>query len=265
MDIKRTFELFFFCVSLVCCSFPLSADVEQLIHRVVAKLPHDLTSYTQGLAIEEDQLYESTGLYGHSSLRHLDVSTGQVKQKLDLSPDVFGEGLAVSPHLIFQLTWREQKAFVYDRLTFEVLKILPYSGDGWGLCRDGQTLWMSNGTHRLVQRDMETFAVLKNLYVHHDFQLISSLNALECVGDHLYANVFGKEWIVRIDKSTGSVTGIIDGSKLLTAQEKAALNFGEVFNGIAFRPATGTFFLTGKNWPWIFEVEISDLLRSYSK
>lgn len=261
MLLKRSFELFFLSVCLVCCSFPLSAGVEQLFPRVVAKLPHDRTAYTQGLAIEGDELYESTGLYGHSSLRNLDLSTGQVKQKLELSPDIFAEGLAVSHSQIFQITWKEQKAFVYDRVSFEVLKSFSYSGDGWGLCRDGQTLWMSNGTHRLVQRDMETFAVLKTLDVHQGTQRISSLNALECVGDHLYANVFGEEWIVRIDKRTGNVTGIIDGSKLLTPEEKAALKFGEVLNGIAFRPKTGTFFLTGKNWPWIFEVVISE--RSY--
>lgn len=255
MHFKHTIRQFSFCLCLIYV-FGLFAEIERFIPRVVAKLPHDPSSFTQGLAIEEDQLYESTGLYGRSSVRRLDILTGQVKEKLNLPSEIFGEGLAVFPSSIFQLTWKEQKVFVYNPLTFKVLKIIPYSGEGWGLCRDGQTLWMSNGTHRLVQRDIQTFAVLKTLDVYQGSRPVSFLNDLESVGDNLYANVYGKEWLVRIDKGTGKVTGVIDASHLLTPQEKASLNFSEVLNGVAYRPTRGTFLLTGKGWPWIFEVQL---------
>lgn len=229
---------------------------ERLIPHVVAKLPHERAAFTQGLAIAGDQLYESTGLYGESSVRRLDILTGQVKQKRDLPSHFFAEGLAVFPNQIFQLTWREQKAFLYDRQSLEVLKAFPYQGEGWGLCRDGQTLWMSNGTDRLVQRDIQTFSIIKTLDVHEGKRQVYFLNDLECDGTHLYANIFQTYWIVRIDKITGQVTGIIDASCLLSSEEKNSLGSEEVLNGIAFYPQQGTFFLTGKRWPWIFEVQL---------
>ena len=242
---------------LASCSPPLSAVIaERLIPHIVAKLPHELPAFTQGLAVEGDQLYESTGLYGQSSVRRLDILTGQVKQKQDLPSHFFAEGLAVFHNRIFQITWREQKAFLYDRQSFEVLKVLPYIGEGWGLCRDGQTVWMSNGTDRLVQRDSQTFDIVRTVDVHQGNRQIYFLNDLECDGTHLYANIYQTYWIVRIDKANGEVTGIIDASHLLSPEEYASLGTEDVLNGIAFRPQTGTFFLTGKGWPWIFEVRL---------
>ena len=243
------FSFYFFISSY----FPLAAEVERLIPQVVAKLPHELPAFTQGLAIEEDQLYESTGLYGQSSLRQLDISTGRVIRKKEHSSNLFAEGIAVFPFHIFQITWREQRAFLYDRHTFKVQKVFAYSGEGWGLCRDGQTLWMSNGTACLVQRDIKTFAVLRCVDVHNGLTLINGLNDLECVGNALYANVYSTNLIVQIDKQTGELTGVIDASCLLTSKEKESLDASNVLNGIAYRPQTATFFITGKEWPWIFE------------
>lgn len=237
--------------------FFLSADVESLIPVQVAKIPHDLPAFTQGLAIEGGHFFESTGHYGKSSLRQIDLSTGKVKRNADLPDGDFAEGLAVFPSFIVQLTWRENKSIVYDRQTFKLVKTYPYSGEGWGLCRDGKTLWMSNGTHRLVQRDAETFEMIKSLEIYNQERPISGLNDLECVGPNLYANVFGTSSIIRIDKKSGLVTAIIDASNLLSPQEKKALNSSEVLNGIAYREETDTFFLTGKEWPWIFEVRLT--------
>jgi glutaminyl-peptide cyclotransferase len=226
------------------------------VPQVISKLPHELPAFTQGLAIEEDRLYESTGLYGQSSLRVLNILTGEVMRNLPIASHLFTEGIAVSSRHIIQITWREQQALVYDRSTLTLQHILSYAGEGWGLCRDGPTVWMSNGTATLTQRDLATFALLKTLQVYYKDALIENLNDLECVGNSLYANVWQKNWIVRIDKSTGEVTGIVDASSLLSNVEKKRLHANEVLNGIAFRSKTGTFFLTGKGWPWIFEVRL---------
>ncbi len=243
-------------IFVCCCPLVLYAVVEQLVPIVVSKLPHELPAFTQGLAIEDDQLYESTGLYGQSSLRILDIKTGKILRKLPLAEDIFAEGIAVFPHQIVQVTWREQQAFVYDRKSLKLKHILFYFGEGWGLCRDENTVWMSNGTSMLTQRDLSTFALLKTVEVRLRGIPVENLNDLECVGNELYANVWQKNWIVRINKLTGDVTGIMDASPLLSVSEKARLHLDEVLNGIAFRFNTGTFFLTGKGWPWIFEVRL---------
>ncbi len=256
MQAPFLFYSFLFIIFFFYFPADLSAKIERLMPIVVNKLPHDQQAFTQGLAIENEQLYESTGLYGQSSLRKLDVLTGRVLQSYSLSSEIFAEGLAVFPHQIVQISWKEQRALVYDRLTFQLKQAFIYTGEGWGLCRDGNTVWMSNGTSILVQRDPETFAILKSLPVSMKGKPVIYLNDLECDGNDLYANIWSKDWIVRIDKNTGEVTGIIDASHLLSPQEKTLLKPGEVLNGIAFRPTTKTFFLTGKKWPWIFEVRL---------
>lgn len=249
-------KIFAYALILIVNPLSLRANVERLMPQVISKLPHDLPAFTQGLAIEEDQLYESTGLYGQSSLRVLNILTGEVMRKLTLSSKIFAEGIAVFPNQIVQITWKEKQAFVYERNALKLEHILFYAGEGWGLCRDGNTIWMSDGSSTLTQRDLATFVPLKTLQVHHHDSFIDNLNDLECVGNDLYANVWQKDWIVRINKVTGKVTAVIDASSLLSSSEKKALNPDEVLNGIAFRPKTGTFFLTGKGWPWIFEVRL---------
>jgi glutamine cyclotransferase len=237
------------------CNYPFVANaVDHLIPVVINKLKHDHRAFTQGLAIENDQLFESTGLYGQSSLRHLDITTGNVLQKLSLSPHVFAEGLAVFPHQLIQITWKEQKAFIYELPSLKIMQTLFYQGEGWGLCREENRIWMSNGTSVLTQRDPKTFTTLKTLQVYLDGHPLAHLNDLEWDGNHLYANVWLEDWIVRIDKMTGEVTGIVDTSHLLSSHEKAFLRTSDVLNGIAYRPKTNTFFITGKGWPWIFEV-----------
>lgn len=245
-----------FTLMFLISSSNLTANIERLVPQVISKLPHDLSAFTQGLAVEEDQLYESTGLYGQSSLRVLNILTGEVINKLPLSSNIFAEGIAVFPNQIIQITWKEKQAFVYERSTLRLQYTLFYSGDGWGLCRDGNTVWMSDGSSNLTQRDLVTFAPLKILQVRYKGSLIHHLNDLECVGNEIYANIWQKDQIVRIDKMTGEVTGVIDASSLLSHSERRKRQSDEVLNGIAFRSKTGTFFLTGKGWPWIFEVRL---------
>lgn len=249
-------QILFFCFLFLSLHCPIitAANVERLVPVVISKLPHELPAFTQGLAIEEDQLYESTGLYGQSSLRRIDILTGKILRKMSLGPKIFAEGIAVFPKHIVQITWQEQQAFIYEPNTWKLQDVLFYAGDGWGLCRDGSTVWMSNGSSHLIQRNLATFSPTKTLEVLLHGVPLEALNDLECVGNHLYANVWQKNWIVRIDKLTGEVNGIIDASSLLSPSEQTHLQRDEVLNGIAFRPKTGTFFLTGKGWPWIFEV-----------
>lgn len=246
--------------------YTLHGEVEQLTVEIVRKFPHPLPAFTQGLAVVDDKIYETTGLYGESSIRVVDGATGWLVQKIPLAPVFFAEGVAVFHDRVILLTWRENRALICDPATFKVDKVLHYSGEGWGLCRDGEAVWMSNGTSTLTKRDGASFLPLQTLEVQLENSPLGYLNDLECTGNTLYANVWMKEWIVRIDKLTGQVTGIIDASSLLSSVEKGKLNRDQVLNGIAYSPKRGTFFLTGKEWPWMFEVRfISKSLLKISK
>lgn len=231
-------------------------EIENLHFSVVSKLRHHLPAFTQGLSIHEGKLYESTGLYGQSSLRELDMLTGKILQKIPLPFYHFAEGIACHQNQLIQLTWQSGKALVYDSRNLIHHSTFSYQGEGWGLCPDEGTVWMSNGSSLLTQRNATTFEPIRNVEVQMNGKPLKFLNDLECVGDHLYANVWYKNWIARIDKLTGEVDGIIDTSYLLTEFEKANLSAEDVLNGIAYSQYTNTFFLTGKNWPWIFEVKL---------
>ncbi len=222
--------------------------------RVVASYPHDPEAFTQGLLLHDGKLYESTGRYGRSSLRQVDLTTGAVIRRIDLPDSLFGEGLArVGKHLI-QLTWRERLAQVYDLASFETVGKFSYATEGWGLCFDGKHLIMSDGSHRLYFRDPETFAVTRQLAVTLEGQQLSMLNEFECVGDTVYANVWPTERIVQIYKRNGVVKAVIHAASLLSPTERAALASGATLNGIAYDEATETFLVTGKLWPKLFRV-----------
>lgn len=222
---------------------------------VVSKKVHDTEAYTQGLAFSNPYLYESTGLYGKSSMRITDIRNGQTEIK-PMPEQVFAEGIAALPHKLIQLSWKEGKAFYYNRHSLCLYQVVDYRGEGWGLCADGDTVWMSDGTSTLYQREAKTFAIIKKLKVKIKGKCSEKLNDLECVGDYLYVNVWQTDLILKVHKKSGAVDAIIDVSHLLTEEEKSALGTEDVLNGIAFKPKTETFFLTGKRWPWIFEVRI---------
>jgi glutaminyl-peptide cyclotransferase len=239
--------------------------VEYLVPEVISTRPHAADSYTQGLLLAGDKLYESAGQYGESDLRLVDPETGDVLRKIELPPNYFAEGLALVDNRLIQITWREQIAFIFDQETLEPLGYFTYEGEGWGLCYDGEILWMSDGTAFLDARDPETFVSLRLVPVTYEGLPLSEaaalqpglspeLNELECVGDSIYANVYMTDTILRIDKATGQVTGFIDASGLLTPEELAGLAYGEVLNGIAYDPEQDTFLITGKRWPKVFEV-----------
>lgn len=222
-------------------------------YRVVNEYHHDRGAFTQGLVYADGVLFEGTGRYGESTLRRVDLATGEVLQSRALAPEYFGEGIALLGDRIYQLTWKTQTAFVYDRETFDPLGTFSYPTEGWGLTTDGERLIMSDGTSRLVFRDPETFAEIGALDVRDDDQPIPYLNELEYVDGEIWANVWQSDFIARIDPATGRVTGWINLTGLLGSGARRAV----VLNGIAHDPATGRIFVTGKLWPRIFEIELT--------
>lgn len=235
---------------------PAQATAAPMTIEVLATHPHDRRAYTQGLVWDAGTLYESTGLYGSSSLRRVELATGAVLQQRDLGGDQFGEGLARVGDRLVQLTWRSGKALLWDAATFAPMGEHAYDGEGWGLCTRGTTLIMSDGSDTLVVRDAATFEIVDRIPVQLDGEPLPSLNELECVGDTVYANVWPEPRIVRIDLATGDVVEHIDGTALDTAirAEHQFFDRYECLNGIAHMPEVDRFLVTGKHWPALYEV-----------
>ncbi|MBA3722961.1 MAG: glutaminyl-peptide cyclotransferase [Parachlamydiaceae bacterium] len=217
-------------------------------------LPHDTEAFTQGLAISEGVLYESTGLYGSSSLRKIDLKTGKIIEQVNLPPQYFAEGIAIIDNNLMQVTWREQTAFIYDKSNLKLIRAIPYRGEGWGLCSCGNQLLMTNGSYEIVNLQSNNMQVVSKLNALSNNKKIFNLNDIESVGDSIYANIWNTDIIVRLDKKNGCLTGIIDASGLLTREEKNKATQEGVLNGIAYNPIKQTFIITGKRWPWLFEV-----------
>lgn len=228
-----------------------SAPPERLAVQIVSVRPHDPEAFTQGLLLHGGSLYESDGNYGRSSLREVDPKTGVVKRKVAVPPEYFAEGLALVDDRLIQLTWKEEKALVYNRADFKPVEEFRYDGEGWGLCWDGARIVMSDGSDRLTFRDPKTFATLSTLNVTRGGKPVPELNELECVDGVVWANVWQSDEILRIDPKDGRVTGVVDASGLLTLEERQKT---DVLNGIAWDPAAKTFLITGKLWPKMFEV-----------
>ncbi len=232
--------------------------VVELGYAVERSLPHDASAYTQGLLLHEGAFFESTGRYGESEIRRVDVATGEVLQRRALDDERFGEGLARVGSTLIQLTWKAGEAYVYDVETLTPQRTFEYEGEGWGLCHDGVELFMSDGSGTLQRRDPTTFETIGELRVTRDGFSVRSLNELECVGEHIWANVYMSDRILRIDKATGEVTGELDGVGLATSSGRPGGDRGAVLNGIAYDESTGRFYLTGKLWPRVFEVALAE-------
>jgi glutamine cyclotransferase len=220
---------------------------------VVASYPHDPKAFTQGLHYEDGVLYESTGLEGESTIRRVDPKTGRVLQRVALASDLFAEGIARTPQELIQLTWQNDTGLVWDPATLAMRRTFKYTGDGWGLCYDGTSLVMTDGSPVLMFRAPETFEVRRTVRVTLDDAPLKWVNELECVDGSLYGNVWRRDFIVKIDPATGIVREKIDASGLLTDVEAEA---ADVLNGIAYDRADATFYLTGKRWPKLFKVRI---------
>ena len=233
---------------------PVKPDVAQsqvVTMRVLGTRAHDETAFTQGLEFYGERLFESRGLRGSSELTEIDASDGKVLRNVPLAPQFFGEGIAIVGDTVIQLTWTSGKAFVYDIKTLFLIDEFAYDGEGWGLCFDGTSLYMSDGSDSLTLRDPKTFEITGKLQVTSDLVSVNRLNELECVNDHIYANMWQTNTIVAIDMSSGHVDAVIDASVLQTYEGVSDAN---VLNGIAYIKASESFLLTGKLWPLMFEV-----------
>ncbi|UCF79099.1 MAG: glutaminyl-peptide cyclotransferase [Candidatus Eiseniibacteriota bacterium] len=220
---------------------------------VVNTYPHDESAFTQGLVFDGGFLYEGTGIYGVSSLRKVELETGNILQSYTLPSYYFGEGITIFAGRILQLTYRAGLCFVYDKESFAGLDTLHYPGEGWGLTHDGARLIMSDGTSTLRYRDPVTFEPLDSLHVIDDIRPVSMLNELEFIKGEIYANVWQTDLIARISPVTGKVTGWIDLTEILPPPP---LPSGAVLNGIAYDPVEDRLFVTGKYWPSLFEIEL---------
>lgn len=219
--------------------------------KVIEKKGHTNSAFTQGLEFHDGELYESRGRKTESGISVIDQHDGSVVRWMPLNDQYFGEGITMVGDLLIQLTWMAGKAFIYDIKTFTQTGTFDYDGQGWGLCFDGTALIMSDGSSSLTVRDPETFTIQRKITVKNSGVEVPFLNELECAKDRVYANVWQTNNIVEIDVSTGDVTAVIDASGLLSDEEKVGV---DVLNGIAYNQTSGTFFLTGKLWPAMFEV-----------
>src|ERR1700733_15348383 len=229
-----------------------AAEIPVYTYEVVNTYPHDPGAFTQGLVFLDGALLESTGLNGQSSLRKVDLQTGQVLQRVEVPAEYFAEGLAVLGDKLFQLTWQNHKGFVYDLGSFQLEKEFTYDGEGWGLTTDGRWLILSDGTDQIRFLDPVTFEVKRTIHVLARDRPVDRLNELEYVKGEIYANIWGADYVVRIDPATGSVTGGIDFTGLLAPQDRGGDT--DVLNGIAYDAGEDRLFITGKKWPKLFEV-----------
>lgn len=221
---------------------------------VVNSYPHDPQAFCQGLVIDGGTLYEGTGQYGHSSLREVDLETGRVKKQFNLDRQFFGEGITLMGDSLYQLTWQSRQAFVFDRGTFQYKKTLPYRGEGWGLTHDGTHLIMSDGTSTLRFVDPQTFKEVRRVGVRDGRRRIDQLNELEYVDGEIYANIWKSDLIARISPADGRVVGWIDLTTLWPLRQRP--NAEAVLNGIAWDAPQQRLFVTGKNWPRLYEIRV---------
>ena len=290
---KKRFYLYLLCIIFVVIGLPARAQtptpvpaeataeatadvqpVELLLPEVISVRPHATDAWTEGLLLHDGYLYESVGEFKQSALRKVDPLTGKIVAGKKLADTDYAEGLALVDDRFIQLTWKQQIAYIYDRDTFRQLDTFTYEGEGWGLSYDGEALWMSNGSDTLVTRDPETFEITRDIPVtllgrplaqlsSPQGQSLGGLNELEVVGDVVYANIWPTTYILRIDKTSGVVTGLIDGSQLLSPDDKVSVDVRNYLNGIAYDVEQDTFLITGKFWPKLFEVrwKVVDTIR----
>lgn len=229
-------------------------------YKIINTYPHDDEAYTQGLEFSRDTLYESTGKLGKSSLRKVDYKSGEVLNNIKLDNSVFGEGLTIMNNKIYQLTWQSGIGYVYNLDNFEKIDSFTYgnSKEGWGLCNDGEKIFKSDGTEKIWYLDPKTLVETGYVEIVTNKSIFNKANELEYVDGKIYANVYGKESMMIIDAKSGAIEGVINfgGLKKMVGRGKNWDEQNSVLNGVAYHPNKKTFFVTGKNWNKLFEVEI---------
>ena len=238
---------------IVFTNIALNNEPLNYTYSIVNTFHHDTDAFTEGLVYDNGDLYESTGLFGASSLQRMDLSTGTLLQRVSLASNFFGEGITIFEGKIIQLTWESQKGFIYDKDTFEILSEFSYRGEGWGLTHDGNRLIMSNGSATITFIDSDTFQVTGTLWVHEGDLGVTNLNELEYVDGDVYANVWHQKRIAIINLQTGQVKGWI---YLTGLYDEGNADPENVLNGIAYDSENARLFVTGKRWPRLFEIKL---------
>ena len=224
-------------------------------YEIVERFPHDERAFTQGLVMHEGRLFEGTGQEGFSTVREVELESGRVLRRVPIEKEYFGEGITILGDRVYQLTWRAQKAFVYDVRTFKRVGQFSYPGEGWGLTHDGERLIMSDGTDVIRYLDPASFKEIGRVSVKDGGRRVSRLNELEFIDGEIWANVWETDLIVRIDPESGQVNSWIDLANLLGV---ARIPGDRVLNGIAWDAAEERLLVTGKNWPYLFHIRLTD-------
>ena len=251
----RTLLLYVVAMCLMLCSCS-GSEVKRYKLEVVAEYPHDVTSYTQGLFFNEGRLYESTGLNGKSTFRAVDLQTGKALKRFDFDKKYFVEGSVMFDGNLYIMTWENRVIFIYDAETLEYKSTHRYARQGWGITTDGNQLIASDGTANLFFMDGD-LKLDRKVQVKMGDRPVKWLNELEYIDGSVWANVYTSDEIVMINPRTGKVEGVIDCSGLLP--RKLRTDTTDVLNGIAFNPQDGKIYLTGKNWPRLYEVRLVEL------
>jgi glutamine cyclotransferase len=225
---------------------------KEYTYKVVKSYPHDVNAYTQGLFYYNGFLYESTGLNGQSSLRKVDIKTGTIMQISKVARKFFTEGICLLNNKIYQLTWENQQCFIYDANSFKQTGYFSYNTEGWGLTTNGNELIMSDGSSTIYFRDPSSFAEIRRITVRNGKNEMNYINELEYINGEIWANVYTKDFIIRINPDNGNVTGIIHLKNLLPMNLRTART--DVLNGIAYDAQNKRIFVTGKNWPKLYEI-----------
>ena len=223
-------------------------------YKIVNTFPHNTESFTQGLYIEDGILYESTGLKGKSAVKKIDLKTGKVIKSRNMQDKFFGEGLTIVDGKIYQITWRSKTGFVYDKVSLDILRTFSYKTQGWGITYDGKYLIISDGSDTLYFMDPKSFVVVGKLEVYDKNGKITKLNELEFINGEIYANIWGKDLIARINPKTGYVKSWIDLAGILSKEDRKGKE--DVLNGIAYNPENDTLLVTGKFCWKMFDIKV---------
>jgi glutamine cyclotransferase len=240
---------------VLACPALCRAAVPVYGYDIVHTYPHDPAAFTEGLFYLHGFLYESTGLEQHSSIRKVRLETGEVLQQHDVPSQYFGEGIVNWNNHLISLTWKSHVGFVYDLKSFKPLRQFRYDGEGWALTQDGNRILMSDGSSEIRLLNPQTLLPIGRIQVTLEGKPVNSLNELEWVKGEIYANVWQTNWIMRIDPHDGHVIGAINLAGLLGPSD-IVKGKTDVLNGIAYDPQGDRLFVTGKNWPKLFEIKL---------
>ncbi|MGB8715492.1 MAG: glutaminyl-peptide cyclotransferase [Rhodanobacteraceae bacterium] len=252
---KRFVPCVFLC--LVCLTGPALADVPVYGYRVVHSWPHDTGAYTEGLFWHDGYLYESTGNVGTSTIRKVDLKTGETVKKITLMPPYYGEGIIVFGDKLYQLTWQSGTGFIYDFDSFRKIGQFSYPGQGWALTTDGKHIYMSDGTPQIRVLDPDSLAIDHRITVTWNGHEVANVNELEWIKGEIWANIWLTRRIARINPKTGAITGFVDLTGLGPKPGEMRDPNNDVLNGIAYDSKRDRIFVTGKNWPQLYQIELT--------